>query len=94
MTEPTRHVTLCVTHPGGHDHRTLDHHIPAQAAAELEAHVGALLDISGGGRHVTLHTSGPGGVVVFPALEVDDATADATIAAMLPYMPESVRGES
>ncbi|WP_395109803.1 hypothetical protein [Actinomadura sp. SCN-SB] len=89
MTTPpqTRHVTLCVTHPGGDGHLTLDHHIPVDAADALLALVLAAPDTPDGGRHVTLHVSVPGRHPV-DCIEVDDATADRVIAAMRAHMPE------
>jgi len=85
QTTTTRHVTLLVTTARGH--ATFDHHLRHQAAADVEAMVGALPETPGGGRFVALHSSGPGGRVEYPWVEVDNDTADRVIAAMRAHMP-------
>jgi hypothetical protein len=83
----TRKVTLMVTHPDGTGHRTLDHHIPVEAADALEdlvIHLSQSVD-GPGGRYVALFSSAAPWA---PAREVDDATAEDVIAAMNAHMPE------
>jgi hypothetical protein len=90
MTTPpqARHVTLMVTHPGGRGHRTLDDHIPVEAADELEDLVADLPEAPGGGRYVCVFASHGASVPWSPLREVDDATADRVVAAIQAHMPE------
>lgn len=85
----TRHVTLCVTHPGGAGHLTLDHHVPASVAEELKTRV-RYAWVPRGGRHVSLITT-PDDEKPLPRIETDDDTADALVAWLLPHMPPSVQ---